>query len=101
MGVLKQILVGPVVSRNGGFAFDTFCTPNGLKRGYPYRRVEQANYDRKATLLGLQLSHDFVTTACETIFEFQQGCIAPQVDGTAGQKVPRDMAPDDAFAFQI
>jgi hypothetical protein len=101
MGALKQILVGPVVSRNGGFAFDTFCAPDGLKRGYPYRRVEQANYDRKATLLGLQLSREFVTTACETILEFQLGCIAPQADGTAGPKVPHDMAPDEAFVFQI
>jgi hypothetical protein len=100
MDAVKQILVGPIVSRNGGFAFDTFCEPDGLKRGYPYRRVEQANYDRKTTLLALSRAREFVMTACETIFEFEQACMAPQADETTGSDIRHDVVPD-TFAFQI
>ena len=70
----KVVLVSPVISRNGGYAFDTFAASDGLKRGFPYRRVEQANYDRKATLLGFHLPHGFIMLACETAHEFRRRC---------------------------
>jgi len=45
-----EILVSPIVSRDDGFAFDTFSEAAGLTPGFTYRRIEQASYDRKITL---------------------------------------------------
>jgi hypothetical protein len=64
------VLVGPVVCRDGGFAFDT-CTPAaGIRRGFAYRRVEQAEYDRRSTLLGVHLPAGAMPTACDTVAAF-------------------------------
>ena len=67
-----EILLGPIVSRNGGFAFETFTTATGTTPGFTYRRVEQAKYDRNATLLGFRRASGFVTVACETLDEFHR-----------------------------
>ncbi|HZS81565.1 MAG TPA: hypothetical protein VFA50_01740 [Stellaceae bacterium] len=74
MSALVKVLVGPVVARDGGFAFDTFSPTEGLKRGFPYRRIDQANYDRKATLHGFHLPLGFVMMACETAADFAKRC---------------------------
>jgi hypothetical protein len=62
----------PIVSRNDSFAFDTFTPEEGLKLGFVYRRIEQANYDRKATLHGLPRATGFAIVACETLGEFRR-----------------------------
>ena len=41
-------VLGPVVTRDGGFAFDSWTPDRGLSRGYSYRRIEDAHYARKA-----------------------------------------------------
>jgi hypothetical protein len=78
------ILLSPIVSRNDGFAFDTFTTAEGLKLGFAYRRVEQANYDRKTTLQGLPRAKGFAAIACETLGEFRRRC-----DALLGAASPR------------
>jgi hypothetical protein len=72
MSKATEILLGPIVSRNGGFAFDTFTDATGITPGFTYRRVEQAKYDRNATLLGLHRASGVVTVACETVDEFRR-----------------------------
>jgi hypothetical protein len=37
-------VVGPIVTREGGYAFDSWTLEGGLHRGYAYRRIEDANY---------------------------------------------------------
>ena|SRR5476649_1974844 len=76
MSTLTEILLSPIVLRNGCFAFDTFTAAEGLKQGFTYRRVDQANYDRKATALALRVANGFVTVACETLDEFRGRCEA-------------------------
>jgi hypothetical protein len=69
-----EILLSPIVSRNDGFAFDTFSAAEGLKPGFAYRRVEQASYDRKAMLHGLPRTTGSAVIACETLADFRHRC---------------------------
>jgi hypothetical protein len=69
---VAKLLVGPILCRNGGFAFDTFSREGGLRRGFPYRRIEEATYDRKVTLLGAGGQSNLARVGCETLGEFDQ-----------------------------
>ena len=40
-------IIGPVLLREGGYAFDAWTPEQGLSRGYVYRRIEDAYYARK------------------------------------------------------
>ncbi len=71
---MAELLVGPILCRNGGFAFDTFSREGGLRRGFPYRRVEEAKYDRKVTLLGIGGASNHARIDCETLSEFDRLC---------------------------
>ncbi len=42
-----HVVVGPIVTRDGGFAFNSWTPDQGLSRGYSYRRIEDAHYARK------------------------------------------------------
>jgi hypothetical protein len=44
------IIIGPVLMRANGYRFDTWTAGEGVTRGYPYRRVEDAHYARKAEI---------------------------------------------------
>jgi hypothetical protein len=63
-------VVGPIVTREGGYAFDSWTLEGGLHRGYAYRRIEDANYARRAEIRSR--SHGFAAgmVACRTIDEF-------------------------------
>jgi hypothetical protein len=39
-----QIVLGPVRTRKGGYAFDCWTPEEGLSRGYIYGRIEDAHY---------------------------------------------------------
>jgi hypothetical protein len=66
-----ELLVSPVLTRDGGFAFDTFERGTGLCRGFVYRRVEHADRDRKATLRGQHHPRRMVTAVdCTTLVDF-------------------------------
>ena len=68
--VPKKTLVGPVLYRQNGYAFDMFTAAAGLKRGFSYKTVEEAIYDRRTTLRGLSM------VACETTMDFDKECVA-------------------------
>ena len=44
------VVVGPVLMRPGGYAFDIWTVEHGVSHGYLYRRIEDANYDRKVAI---------------------------------------------------
>jgi hypothetical protein len=63
-------VVGPVITREGGYAFDSWTPAKGLSRGYAYRRVEDAYYARKAELKTHGTGQAAPMMACATIDEF-------------------------------
>jgi len=65
-----KLLVGPIVCREGGFAFDTFSCSAGTVQGFPYRRAEHADYDRKSTLAGMHVPAGFAVVSCDTTHDF-------------------------------
>ena len=72
MSGAETMLIGPIVCRSGGFAFDIFSAGRGLIRGFVYRRVEQAHYDRRATLAQHRRTPNVALCACETEVEFSR-----------------------------
>ena len=45
-GMAMEIVVGPVITRKGGYAFDCWTPEEGFSRGYAYCRIEDAYYAR-------------------------------------------------------
>ena len=63
-------VVGPVVTREGGYAFDSWTPEEGLNRGYSYRRIEDAHYARKVEIRSRAQGFAGPMVACSTIEEF-------------------------------
>jgi len=67
-----QIVIGPVVTREGGYAFDAWTPNQGLQRGYTYRRIEDAHYARKFEIGRRDAGSSDNTVACITADEFER-----------------------------
>ena len=65
-----HVIVGPIVTRDGGFAFDSWTPERGLSRGYLYRRIEDAHYARKVEIRSGSRRLVDPMVACSTIDEF-------------------------------
>jgi hypothetical protein len=64
-----MVVIGPVLTRTGGYAFDMWTPEQGLNRGYVYPRIEDASYARKAQLRSVE-GHTVRIAACDTVAEF-------------------------------
>ncbi len=64
------IVIGPVLTRAGGYVFDTWMAGKGLSLGYPYRRIEDAIYARNATIRRRGRDCMLTATVCQTVDEF-------------------------------
>jgi hypothetical protein len=71
-------VVGPVITREGGYAFDSWTPKKGLSRGYAYRRVEDAYYARRAEIKTHSAGPAAPMVACATIDEFASVVAAHQ-----------------------
>jgi hypothetical protein len=69
------VILGPVLTRAGGYAFDAWTPEGGLSRGYVYLRIEDAYYARKAEIRspGKGLAGRIV--ACSTVDEFARATV--------------------------
>jgi hypothetical protein len=65
-----DVVVGPVLMRAGGYAFDAWTPEDGLRRGYVYARIEDAYYARKADLRSSGKTNAGPIVACNTVSEF-------------------------------
>ena len=65
-----QIVLGPVLVRTGGYAFDCWTPEEGLSRGYIYGRIEDAHYARNAEIRSRNRGRSDQTTACSTVDDF-------------------------------
>jgi len=62
-------LIGPVLRRDTGYAFDTADAESGLAGGETYRRIEDAYYARRAMMFSTGLAGDDVIVS-DTIDDF-------------------------------
>ncbi len=58
-------ILGPLLAREGGFAFDAWTPQEGLSRGFAYRRVGDAHYARNSEIRSRPGS-----VVCTTLEEF-------------------------------
>jgi hypothetical protein len=65
-----QIVLGPVVARKGGYAFDCWTSEEGLSRGYTYGRIEDAHYARNVEIRSRSRGSSDQTIACSTVDDF-------------------------------
>ena len=65
-----SIVIGPVLRRAEGYGFDIWTAGKGLTRGYPYRRIEDAHYARKAEIKTLAQGRAVTALVCQTLEEF-------------------------------
>jgi len=63
-------VVGPIVTRAGGYAFDSWTSEEGLSRGYSYRRIEDAHYARNIEIRSRSKGFNGPMVACSTVQEF-------------------------------
>jgi hypothetical protein len=67
------IVVGPVLSREGGFAFDSWTPEEGIARGYTYRGIDDAYYARNVELKSRKKGYsDRLVVACITVDEIRR-----------------------------
>ena len=69
-GMAMQIVVGPVLTRKGGYAFDCWTAEEGLTRGYAYGRIEDAHYARNVEIRSRKKSYSDHMIACNTVDDF-------------------------------
>lgn len=65
-----QTILGPVLTREGGYAFDSWTFEDGIRRGYVYRRVEDAHYARNSEIRCSRNGRSNPAMACGTVEEF-------------------------------
>jgi hypothetical protein len=63
-------VVGPIITREGGYAFDSWTPEEGLSRGYSYRLVEDAHYARKVEIRSRTKGLGDPMVVCSTVDEF-------------------------------
>jgi hypothetical protein len=69
-GTAMHIVVGPVLTRKGGYAFDCWTPEEGLSRGYTYGRVEDAHYASNVEIRSRNMGCLNNTIACSTVDDF-------------------------------
>ena len=65
-----NLVIGPVLRRADGYAFDTWTAGKGVIRGYPYRRIEDAYYARNAEIKAFAQGRAPSAIVCQTLDEF-------------------------------
>ena len=71
-----QVVIGPILKRAGGYAFDTWDAHEGINYGFAYHRIEDAIYARKATIKDAAQDGEPSALLCQTIEEFHNRLLA-------------------------
>jgi hypothetical protein len=65
-----NLVIGPVLRRADGYAFETWTAGKGVTRSYPYHRVEHAYYARNAEIKASVRGRAPAAIVCQTLDEF-------------------------------
>jgi hypothetical protein len=63
-------LIGPVITSEGGYAFDLWTSERGLSRSFRYLRVEDAHYARRFEIRSHGNGPAGAAIACATVAQF-------------------------------
>ncbi len=65
-----MVIVGPVLTQQGGYAFDVWTATGGRQPSFPYRRIEDAYYARRYEIQGGQRRSSIGAVICNTVTDF-------------------------------
>jgi hypothetical protein len=86
-----ELLIGPLLERNGGYSYDTFTRAEGLRRSFRYPRIDAARYDQRALVAEARRDSRCKVRICETQSEFEQLVReAETFDGAAAPEPGKD-----------
>jgi len=80
-----EMLIGPLVERNGGYSYDTFTLAGGLGGSFRYLRLDAARYDQRALIAEANRDPHCTIRLCETQTEFERLVEAAHVEETTVQ----------------
>ena len=80
------MILGPVLIREGGYAFDAWTPENRLRRGYVYRRIQDAHYARKTEIRCPGESRAGPIVACNTVDEFARATTVLEATARLGSR---------------
>ncbi len=67
-----DLLIGPLIERDGKFAYDTFTLAEGIRSSFRYGRIDAARYDRRALIAEALSSPARLVQVCETVAQFDE-----------------------------
>ena len=67
-----DLLIGPLLERNGGYSYDTFTAAEGLRSSFRYLRLDAARYDQRVLIAEGQRDPRCNVRVCETVPEFNE-----------------------------
>lgn len=67
-----DLLIGPLLERNGAYSYDTFTLKEGVRSSFRYPRLDTARYDRRALIAEARRDASCNVRVCETLGEFDQ-----------------------------
>jgi hypothetical protein len=73
-----HLVIGPVLTKERGYAFDSWSPEAGFSHGYVYRRIEDAHYARNFEIKSHNNRNVGQLVACSTLDEFARTTIAFQ-----------------------
>ena len=86
-----ELLIGPLLERDGGYSYDTFTRADGLRGSFRYPRVDAARYDQRALAAEARRDSRCKVRICETQGEFEQLVrSAEAADGAIGAEPRKD-----------
>ena len=85
-----ELLIGPLLERNGGYSYDTFTRAEGLRRSFRYPRIDAARYDQRALVAEARRDPRCNVRICETQSEFETLVDAATVENPAAAEPRKD-----------
>lgn len=67
-----EMLIGPLIQRNGGYVYDTFTLAEGVRSSFRYPRLDAARYDQRALIAEANRDPHCTVRICETQTDFEQ-----------------------------
>jgi hypothetical protein len=72
MAQTMDLIIGPLIERDGSYGYDTFTAAEGLRPSFRYRQIEQARYDQRAMIAESQHDGRYTVVVCDTSGEFAE-----------------------------
>lgn len=85
-----ELLIGPLLERNGGYSYDTFTRAEGLRRSFRYPRIDAARYDQRALVAEARRDPRCNVRICETQGEFETLVDAATAENPAAAEPRKD-----------